>query len=329
MQECDASKVYQPLQKNEIRLLQLDSPQTLAFSLVTVGIGDLSKYIALSYTWGSQMLSEIISLDGHAFAITTNLRDALENLAWRVKEAGCYFWINAICINQQDAAERSSQVQVMGKIYQNSHCVFVWLGLPKDERDAIIAMEKIRSVGNAYRETERVGARARILNSTYRSLLFDSLGSDTMRAWDAFENLFHLNWWTRAWIIQEGSCPRPVIIYYGTACAELSEFVSCVWATGWMDREFSELGRATRNGIDGCVRLGEIYHSRKHHNLPCLELGHLVWHSRPTQCHDGRDKIYSVMSFASDIPDWLVADYSEPVVEVYIGLCQIFNGSKP
>lgn len=42
-----------------------------------------------------------------------------------------HVWIDAICIAQADLAERSSQVAIMGDIYQRSLMTIVWLG--KDE----------------------------------------------------------------------------------------------------------------------------------------------------------------------------------------------------
>ena len=37
-------------------------------------------------------------------------------------------WIDAICINAQDLAERSSQVRLMRRMYGNATQVLVWLG---------------------------------------------------------------------------------------------------------------------------------------------------------------------------------------------------------
>jgi hypothetical protein len=37
-------------------------------------------------------------------------------------------WIDAICINQKDTAERNEQVKQMGKIYKFAERVIVWLG---------------------------------------------------------------------------------------------------------------------------------------------------------------------------------------------------------
>ncbi|EHK97015.1 putative Heterokaryon incompatibility protein 6, OR allele [Glarea lozoyensis 74030] len=44
-----------------------------------------------------------------------------------------YFWIDAICINQDDIPERNSQVQRMGDLYTNASFVMVWLGPDVDE----------------------------------------------------------------------------------------------------------------------------------------------------------------------------------------------------
>lgn len=42
--------------------------------------------------------------------------------------ASRFFWVDAICINQDDLEERSAQVQIMPQIYSKASCVIVWLG---------------------------------------------------------------------------------------------------------------------------------------------------------------------------------------------------------
>ena len=37
-------------------------------------------------------------------------------------------WADAVCINQSDLDERSSQVSIMGDIYKNAQKCQVWLG---------------------------------------------------------------------------------------------------------------------------------------------------------------------------------------------------------
>lgn len=41
---------------------------------------------------------------------------------------GRVLWVDAICINQEDVAERNEQVPMMDRIYQNAWRTIVWLG---------------------------------------------------------------------------------------------------------------------------------------------------------------------------------------------------------
>ncbi|KAI1396117.1 heterokaryon incompatibility protein-domain-containing protein [Hypoxylon fuscum] len=43
-----------------------------------------------------------------------------------------YLWVDAICLNQQDSAEKSSQIPLMGAIYEQASKVHIWLGLDGD-----------------------------------------------------------------------------------------------------------------------------------------------------------------------------------------------------
>jgi hypothetical protein len=75
---------------------------------------------------------------GAQHALRTKLLDAaLSPEYWK------YFWIDAICINQDDIPERNSQVQMMGDIYTNATFVMIWLGPGFDESLAYISTREI------------------------------------------------------------------------------------------------------------------------------------------------------------------------------------------
>ena len=84
-------------------------------------------YTALSYTWGDASLEEEIALNGQSVRIQSNLAAALRQL----KQMGTrgYVWADAICINQNDPAEKSTVVQHMDKIFGAAEKVFAWLGV--------------------------------------------------------------------------------------------------------------------------------------------------------------------------------------------------------
>lgn len=88
---------------------------------------DRPKYRALSYMWGDESGRIPISLNGKRFSVAENLFRALCFLR-RENFAGP-FWIDAICINQDDIEEKNRQIRIMPHIYFRASEVLVWLGL--------------------------------------------------------------------------------------------------------------------------------------------------------------------------------------------------------
>jgi hypothetical protein len=93
---------------NEIRLLTLlpdDENGRVCCTLMHVSLINPPEYVALSYCWGDQAITREITINGVQVQITTNLESALRHLFCHYK---C-LWVDAICINQQDKAERSQR----------------------------------------------------------------------------------------------------------------------------------------------------------------------------------------------------------------------------
>ena len=83
-------------------------------------------YEALSYVWGDPSAPVTIKLNGHETPITQNLHSAL--IALRSRTTKRILWVDALCINQADLAERASQVRIMRFIYESAHQVVIYLG---------------------------------------------------------------------------------------------------------------------------------------------------------------------------------------------------------
>lgn len=73
-----------------------------------------------------------IIIDGKYLPITASLYSALRQLQVQ-STVEIWVWADAICINQQDLAERSVQVQLMRQIYHNAGTVLIWLGLSSEQ----------------------------------------------------------------------------------------------------------------------------------------------------------------------------------------------------
>jgi hypothetical protein len=91
---------------------------------------DNARYTALSYCWGAGSDRINITVNGRSIPVTRNLENALRQL--RQTHQNMVVWADAICINQQDLAEKSVQVGMMGGTIQK-----VWVSRLK-ERTSVI-----------------------------------------------------------------------------------------------------------------------------------------------------------------------------------------------
>ena len=66
------------------------------------------------------------SLDFETLQVTSNLELALRHLRWEKRART--LWIDALCINQRDDAEKLIQFQRIDVVYANASPVVVWLG---------------------------------------------------------------------------------------------------------------------------------------------------------------------------------------------------------
>ena len=123
--------LYQPLNvaERQIRFLTLQ-PGRLYDEIVCnryiVSLDQNPTYEALSYVWGDPSITQSIQVDGKPFDITLNLVAALRRL--RYPNNNRRLWVDAICINQGDLDERSSQVAIMRRIYEQAERAILWVG---------------------------------------------------------------------------------------------------------------------------------------------------------------------------------------------------------
>ncbi|KAK5689147.1 hypothetical protein LTR17_026489 [Elasticomyces elasticus] len=139
-------------------------------------------YEALSYTWGTSTDRRTLLVNNIELLITVNLEAAIRHI--RHQQCKRLVWIDALCINQHDLAERSAQVQEMGNIYSFAERVLIWLGPPQgDANDYNLATEFIRQ--EAYPDDPQ--HRCDVKKAS--------------RAVHAASQLLSHNWWTRVWVV--------------------------------------------------------------------------------------------------------------------------------
>lgn len=208
-----ADSPFSPLDPSlrQIRLLRVNpDPSDLSAVLEIVSLDDDPKYTALSYTWGTDYPDGAgITLRGpeHTSRVpmTRNLQAVLQHLCAAAASGAHYaagegdkqqqqqqpiitLWVDALCINQADTAEKSHQITLMRDVYSRAEETCIWLGAAAGDSD--LAMT---TIGELYT------ARTYVLPAD------DSLSEAQIRAINA---LMAREWWSRIWVVQGRSlCP--------------------------------------------------------------------------------------------------------------------------
>ncbi|KAK0707784.1 heterokaryon incompatibility protein-domain-containing protein, partial [Lasiosphaeris hirsuta] len=245
-------------------------------------------YEALSYVWGDKSTRRSISINKCDVQVTANLYAALLHLRDRVFER--VLWVDAICINQQDADEKGRQVNSMANIYAKAGRVLVWLGEAAEDSDQ--AIEDIRAAG---------------LQERYEPL------HDKKRQ-DAIFSLLRRTWFER--VLQEVAAARQVLIKCGSA--EMDGHAFCLGlSTLKLPYELC-LGLQSIIYTATYLIRGALFRPRRGASqsgpsfLQIRPLGELVemYHTRKATEH--HDKVYALLGMASDgnADKKLLADYN-------------------
>jgi hypothetical protein len=112
--------VYQELREEKtIRLLQVLQGwpfQKLECKFKIIQLGGSDSYEAVSYVWGDPSATHSIVVNGQHLPITKSAYDIIHRCRSALVDQ--LIWIDQICINQNNAKEKASQVQMMGQIYK-------------------------------------------------------------------------------------------------------------------------------------------------------------------------------------------------------------------
>ncbi|KAI1387288.1 heterokaryon incompatibility protein-domain-containing protein [Hypoxylon trugodes] len=185
--------VYEPLQtKDTIRLLRVhrDANGSIVGELKPFFLDAPGKpqYKPISYVWGDDHQSQrTITLNGREYGTLRTVYSILELFCDRpeFKKSQPWIWIDFICINQEDLAERAMQVALMVRIYGESYGATIWLGEGTSFSDRGMDMMKAISEGDSDEEKKK-----------------DPKMQD-VDAWKDYEQVALNPWFRRGWTLQE------------------------------------------------------------------------------------------------------------------------------
>jgi hypothetical protein len=154
---------YQPLQYHHdcVPILTLHSSLNDSDPIIyTIQHARLSQgsleYEAVSYTWGNVTPKKTIQFNDsrREMLVGENCHNALRRL--RLRHMNRLLWIDAICINQKNLAERARQVRIMNIIFSCAFNVVVILSDRVSNTgalfDELAAVETLLSLGEEFNQ---------------------------------------------------------------------------------------------------------------------------------------------------------------------------------
>ncbi|KAJ6445463.1 D-arabinitol 2-dehydrogenase [Purpureocillium lavendulum] len=213
--------IYRSLDRDahQIRLLSpVASPHAESgtrWKLTTFALDVSPPFAALSYLWGDSKDTVDISINGELMTVTSSLACALRHIQqqWRHQFPGrgveeFRLWVDALCINQDDIAERGHQVKLMGRLYSAAELVMGSLG-PSNEsiKLAIDTLLLVHSEVQGLDDDESLEASVNwmqkhtVLTEADVGLPGDQF--DANKSWKALREFLYMQYWRRAWIVQE------------------------------------------------------------------------------------------------------------------------------
>ncbi|ETS77195.1 hypothetical protein PFICI_11069 [Pestalotiopsis fici W106-1] len=219
----------------EIRLVEIvhHTDQCLKLKLRKFKIANAPEYNAISYTWGDAGVTVEIIVNDQTKHITRNCRFALEQVHWHShlnQPHPVYFWIDSICINQDDDEEKKHQVAMMSRIYTQAVKVLACIGDHQDNsedlattlaaaRDFAEQCKNGQYFSNAEKSWSRINDKTTL--GAVKSFICNTLerkdgGELLMRRFlDTFYDFSARQYWTRLWIIQEVAASKHLEVLCG------------------------------------------------------------------------------------------------------------------
>lgn len=273
------------------------------------------EYEALSYTWSSDLPStkaivHSSTISGHdsiaEIELGGNLASALKHLRYGDKSR--VLWIDAICINQGDNAERNFQVKRMGRIYSFAWRVIVWLG-PEGggSTHALSTLQRLASQVELTVDNSLCASPGASEPDWYYPFcpLPSEIFDDT--TYSSIRSLFSRAWFSRVWVAQEVTLAnRFSVVQCGSYCMP------------WLNlRKAIGILRAKRSTPDDVKAILDP-------QVPGVPppvmrpLSRLLRLARHRSCKLPHDKVYGILSLASpELSSLIEPNYQKSASEVF------------
>lgn len=312
---------HKPLDRSEesirlVRVLPQSTEQLLELEIMHAALP--TKYIAVSYVWGPAAGQRAVLVNRLGSEVRYNLWHFLNTM--RQHGHVDYFWIDALCIDQDSIEEKNHQVQRMGRIYSKAEKVFAWLGnFSISQRLHFHKFSQLETALWGSFASQGVKTREALEGELQKK---NKRNVNQIHRWA--EELCGNEYWTRLWIVQEVALAASVEVYWGCHSAEsrlLIAFLDLALRAGEYLGDSAAASPVPRIILKASQLLN---FSRVLMQVSAQNLQRLLWRFGNHKCSDVRDRVFGTLSLTRGL-EKLEVDYSLPKEALFWRLMSINN----
>jgi hypothetical protein len=298
-----------------VRLLLLESGEEkdpVCCGLEQHQLRNAPTFEALSYVWGGLQGAKDVFCSGRGLTVTRNLYSALMHLRYPDRER--ILWIDAVCINQEDHDERSSQVQLMGNIYSHARKVLVWLG--EEDNTDCQALDMIKGLKKYFDQ------RSKATPASDKTML-ETIAIDPnlpLHGWKHVTRLFYRAYFRRLWVIQEVANAREAILVYGRKTLPWDDLANAVGILVWL-QTMPGVQRPELPTADALVKCNVMLIESCRKQVAKgegLSFFDLLFYTNVFHTSEPRDRLYSLLGLPICEFEWVpLPDYRLSTADVF------------
>ena len=310
---------------------------------------DMDGMTALGYAERNQHHKVVELVSRHS-----NVAEGTQKRNMPVFAEATFFWVDALCLNQNDLAERSQQILLMSRIYREARTVIAWLG-PKDEFTRL-GTRTIRTIARQY---QKYGDSDIVPYRDVGREAYEKAGIPYIspQEWVAVAMIYMRTWFTRAWVLQESILANDLLMFCGSTQIvfdDLAVTTEALWkrdlasgvpSVAFLLRFVDQPIRRNKASIKR-LEISRQYSSAIEYNFyvmmrlkmrwiydragmdtyvplddrnASLSFPSLIYHAWGLDCKEPHDKVYSLLSLVKPGPVSfdVIPDYTKPVEELY------------
>jgi hypothetical protein len=294
-----------------------------------------APFEAISYVWGSNIRDHEILCDGFILRITANLHEVLQ--AFRLPHTPRNLWADSICIDQENADEKGSQVAAMGTIYSSAERVLIHIsGDDEGNADSVVSLIKDVCVW-IDRVIQTLGTP--IPWDSFPPLKLGDAFTEDVR-WHAVGELLYQPWFFRGWVsdvthvelhiltlrqvVQEVALARDATLHWNQTKINWHQLMTTLcwlWLRGDMiyiefDIEFPLI--FVENYMRSHIHIARPFNPES--RISRRLLVDCIVDSRNLGFSDSRDKIYAMLNLPFLDPESRIIerpDYASDLIDVF------------